>query len=125
MRRHRVGAGAFTSELRERDEVGAQPLILPIRSTMCAAGIVDEMKASQLLGEPFVSPESGPPRILDDNIAGALPGSADENFTNCENPLVLLTFRGVVGTRVVRHGNESARNGDPEDADDPIADPSK
>ena len=125
MRQHRVGAGAFTGELKKRDEVGAQPLVFLIGSAMCAADIVDEVKASQSFGELSVSPEPGPTRILDDNIAGALPGSADENFTYCENPLVFVTFRGVVGTRVVRNRNESAWNGDPEDANDPIADPSK
>ena len=125
MRQHRVGAGAFTSELKERDEVGAEPLVLLIGSAMRAADIVDEVKASQSFGESFVSPEPGPTRILDDNIAGALPGSADENFTYCENPLVFVTFRGVVGTRVIRHRNESARNGDPENTNDPISNPSK
>ena len=125
MRQHRVGAGAFTSELKERDEVGAQPLVFLIGSAMCAADIVDEVKASQSFGEPFVSPEPGPTRILDDNIAVVLPGSADENFTYCEKPLVLVTFRGIIGTRVVRNRDESARNGDPENTNDPVADPSQ
>ena len=125
MRQHRVGAGALTSELKERDEVGAQPLVFLIGSAMRAADIVDEVKASQSFGEFSVSPEPGPTRILDDNIAGVLPGSADENFTYCEKPLVLVTFRGVIGTRVVRNRDESARNGDPENTNDPIADPSK
>ena len=91
---------------------------------MRAADIVDEMKAPQSLGESSVSPEPGPTRILDDNIAVVLPGSADENLTDCEKPLVLVALRGVIGTRVVRHRDESARNGDPENTNDPIADPS-
>ena len=124
MRQHRVGAGAFTSELKERDEVGAQPLMFLIGSAMRAADIVNEVKTSQGLGESFVSPEPGPTRILDDNIAVVLSGGADENFTHCEKPLVLVTFRGVLGTRVVRNRDESARNGDPENTNDPIADPS-
>ena len=69
MRQHRVGAGAFTGELKKRDEVGAQPLVFLIGSAMCAADIVDEVKASQNFGELSVSPEPGPTRILDDNIA--------------------------------------------------------
>ena len=91
----------MTSELKERDEIGAQPLMFLIGSAMRAADIVDEVKASQIFGEPFVSPEPGPTRILDDNIAGVLPGSADENFTYCEKPLILVTLRGVIGTGVV------------------------
>ena len=45
VRQHRVGAGAFTSELKERDEVGAQPLVFLIGSAMRAADVVDEVKA--------------------------------------------------------------------------------
>ena len=86
------GTSALTSELKERDEVGAQPLVFLIGSAMRAADIVDEMKASQRFGESSVSPEPRPTRILDDDIAIVLPGSADENFTYCEKPLVLVTF---------------------------------
>ena len=77
---------------KERDKIGAQPLMFPIGSTMRAADMVNEVKALQSLGESSVSPEPRPTRILDDNIAVVLPGSTDENFTYCEKPLILVTF---------------------------------
>ena len=92
---------------------------------MRAADIVDEMKAAQGFGESFVSPEPGPLRIFDDNIARILPGSADKNFTDGEKPLIFATLRRVIGTRVVRDRDESTRNGEPENTNDAIADPSQ
>ena len=100
MRQH-GRAGALTGELKERDEISAEPLIFPIGSSMSAAYIVNEVKASQGLSKSFVSPEPGPTRILDDHIAVVLPGGADENITCCEKPLILARFFRVIGARVV------------------------
>ena len=86
------GTSALTGELKERDEVGAQPLVFPIGSSVCAAYIVDEMKASKSLGESLVAPEPGPTRILDDDVAMVLPGGANEEFTRCEKPVIFTSL---------------------------------
>ena len=89
------GTSALTGELKERDEVGAQPLIFSIGSSMCAAYIVDEVKASQSFGESSVSPEPRSTRILDDNEASIFPSDPNEAPTRNEERMILTLLDRV------------------------------
>ena len=92
---------------------------------MSAAVIIDVVQPSQHSLEVLVRPESRPTRVLDDDFAAIPPGVANEIGAYDNEAVMFKALGGVLGARVISDRDESARNGDPQNADEPVTDPMK
>ena len=90
---------------------------------MRAAVVVNERHPADGALERGTLPEARPARVLDDDVAPVPSGSADEPTADAEKVAKTLLFFRVMPTRIIGDRFSSARNAEPEYANDSGAEP--